>query len=288
MKKLAMMMLTVFACGAAYALPVGNPSEASLLTDGVFCEGKCTDWCDPSFCWCDAFSFRVGFYGDYIFDRAMEIGKVGHRGDGNDIAHFNVNTNAGYLALNILNRADLFATVGASNLSWETNATVYAVDVENPTGDRLKLQTETDFSWSVGGRITLWECGCTTLGIEGQYFTFKPDLKRITYAESDTIYPDDQNHFNRYSDWQVGLGISHRIAMVVPYAAVRWGQASYDQDFTAQLNSAGTLIIPDFENSKDWGYAVGVSLIDCEKALLTAEARFASEEALYVNAEFRF
>lgn len=291
MKKLVVTMLTVLTCGAAYALPVGNPSEASLLTDGVFCEGKCCDWCDPCFNWCDAFSFRVGFYGDYNFNRHMEIGDINEDADrhGGQVSEFQVWTNAGYLALNFCNRADIFATLGASSLNFDGNARNF--DLLDTTGEWLDVESETTFSWSVGGRITLWECGCTTLGIEGQYFSFRPDIKRITEAATFTAYPsdDDSDSDHRFSDWQVGLGISHRINMLVPYVAVRWGQASYDADnSTFALPNEHTIIMQDMENSKDWGYAVGVSLVDCEKAMLTVEGRFASEKALYVNGQFRF
>ncbi len=76
-------------------------SEASLLHDGLFWEGHCgADPCDPCLTWCDAFSLRVGFYGDYVFNRHM---RIHHPSGGNShqLETFQLFTNAGYLALNL-------------------------------------------------------------------------------------------------------------------------------------------------------------------------------------------
>ena len=277
MKKLFMTMLSVLACGAVYALPVGNPADASLLCDGLFWEGHCGDPCDPCLTWCDAWSFRIGFYGDYVWNRHMEVDDHGP-----DIEQTELFTNAGFIAFNLYDRVDIFGTLGATNIFIDTNATAFHGGID----DRLEIETETHFSWSVGGRATLWECGCTSLGVEGQYFYTKPDVTRVTQAATASVYPGNHQVQAKYREWQVGVGIAHRINMLVPYIAVKW--ASSQLIFDHAIPGIGTVVLDNLESKKYFGYAVGVSLVDCEKASLTVEGRFADEKALYVNGQIRF
>lgn len=282
MKKLLLTTLVLLSTGAAYALPVGNPSEASLLHEGIWFGGNCNATpcdtpCDPCASWCDAFSLRLGFYGDYVFNRHLAV-RTDRRGNHDkDIEHTSITTNAGYIALNGWDRIDLFGTVGTTNFFIDSNASVFGLGA----GSRFKLETSTHFSWSVGARGTLWECGCTSLGIEGQYFQARPDIKRISLADVVTVYP--QNASTKYWEWQVGVGISHRINIFVPYIAVKWSGARLDLPAGLDLDAGDSI-----RNDKLWGYAVGCSIIDCEKAALTVEGRFADEKALYVNGQIRF
>ncbi|NGX54839.1 MAG: Major outer membrane porin [Chlamydiae bacterium] len=280
MKKLFMTMISVLACGAAFALPVGNPSDASLLCDGVIWEGHCGDPCDPCLTMCDSWSIRVGFYGDYVFNRHLEVDND-NNGQNYDIEHTEIYTNAGLIAFNLWDRFDIFATLGASTLYIDTNARAFL----GTPGQRFELETETDFSWSIGARATIWECGCTSFGIEGQYFYTKPDIKRITTAATYSAYVDDQFDA-KYREWQIGIGVSHRINLLVPYVAVKWAGAKLDLDDA--VISSPSITLWDAESKKVWGFAVGVSLVDCEKVSLTVEGRFADEKAVHVNGQIRF
>jgi len=288
MKKLIVTMLAVLTCGATYALPVMNPADASLLCDGLFWEGSCcVEACDPCASWCDAISFRAGYYGDFVFNRNLRTKGGGDR----RIGLARSVTNAGYLAANIWDRFDVFATLGASRFFAAADASLFITDFGGIGGARVSLLTRSEFSWSVGGRLTLWECGCTYLGIEGQYFQTCPKIRRITFAELASFYPDDL-HF-KYREWQVGLGISHRINIFVPYVAVKWSRAQIKTDHPTFLLTGPTVgsflgELDDYRSQKHWGFAVGVSLIDCEKASLTAEGRWGDERAFHVNGQIRF
>lgn len=282
MKKLVFASLAILSCGLAYALPVGNPSEASLLCDGLFWEGSCCDrgdCCDPCASWCDAISFRFGYYGDFVFNRHFKRDSGQPR---RNIDHTHIVTNAGYLALNFCDRVDIFGTLGATRLRLDTNAVVFNGEFDR--GNRFELETDSHFSWSVGARGTIWECGCTSLGIEGQYFQFRPNIQRVTVGATDSAYPGDDSKF-RFQEWQVGFGISHRINILVPYAAVKWSRARIghikeDDDVVFSFDPLKT--------RNGWGYAIGVSLVDCEKMALTAEGRWGDERALYINGQIRF
>lgn len=280
MKKLLMTVLTVLACGSAYALPVGNPSDASLLCDGLLWEGHCGDPCDPCVNWCDAFSIRVGFYGDYVFNRHMEIDR---NEDDSDIEHTEIYTNAGLVVANFWDRLDVFATFGATNFYIDTNASAF----NGTNQSRFLIESETDFSWSVGARGTIWECGCTSLGAEFQYFFTRPDIRYVNEAAFFSVYPDSIIEA-KYREWQFGVGISHRINIFVPYVAVKWARSQLDFDDAQPGGTVAPVVLFNARNKKDWGYAIGVSLVDCEKASLTVEGRFGDEKAVHVNGQVRF
>lgn len=250
------------------ALPVGNPAEPSLMTSGLL-----WDECNP--CPCEILSLRTGFYGDYVFNRHL-------RDAFQEFEHASIYTNAGYLAANLWNRIDFFATLGASSLFVETNEEVF---VEPETGGRVQFESNSRFSWSVGGRASLLEYACYTLGAEAQYFSTNVNLSRATFSGSTgttSFYPDTNVH---YKEWQAGLGISRRIYMFVPYVAVKWSKCMLFS--RVSLDDLGSEVAR-LRNRKSWGYAVGCTLVDSCSASLTAEARFADEKALYVNGQFRF
>ena len=280
MKKLFTTILSVLACSAAFALPVGNPADASLLCDGLIWEGHCGDPCDPCLTWCDSWAVRIGFYGDYVFNRHMEVDH-NSRDQQPDIEHTEIYTNAGLIALNMWDRFDVFATLGATNFFVDTNALAF----DGSNGYRYEIETETAFSWSSGARATIWECGCTSFGAEAQYFYTKPDVSRVTMGATSSAYVDNQIDA-KYHEWQIGIGVAHRINFLVPYLAVKWSHAQMDFDDAIVATPSSRLW--DLESKKYWGYAVGVSLIDCEKASLTVEGRFADEKAVHVNGQIRF
>ncbi len=279
--------VAAFTSLSVFALPVGNPSEATLLCDGLFCEGHCADPCDPCLTWCDAMSLRFGFYGDYVFNRHLDSN---HRHFDADIECTEIFTNAFYFDVNLWDRTDLFLTLGATNLFIETNDSPFYNQSMNE-GSRLTLESGTDFSWSVGLRTTLWECGSTVLGLEGQYFQTKPHLTRVSLCCDFSNYPSSSVDLF-YKEWQIGLGVAHRINILSFYAAIKYAHADLDfNDIRLPVPSESVtdfVTLPTFENEKSVGYAIGVSLIDCEKASVTVEGRFVDEKALYVNAQIRF
>jgi len=285
-------MLTLLSCGAAYALPVGNPSEASLFGNGVCWETSCCDPCDPCFSWCDAWSVRIGFAGDYVFNRNMELRN--NNDNGADIDTTEIYTNAGYIALNICDRLDIFSRLGATNLHITTDALSWGA----PNSLQSELAFQTYFSWSIGARATLWECNCFSFGVEGEYFQTSPDFDYFLQYDSGAFTYFNDNNNATYKEWQVGLGASYRFETscptlaLVPYAAVKWAGSRLDIDsfrFDTDISSkAETLTLNDLESNKLWGYAVGVSFTLCDMVGVTVEGRFADEKAVYVNGQFRF
>lgn len=220
MKRLLKSVLVFAALGSAsslQALPVGNPAEPSLMIDGILWEGFGGDPCDPCTTWCDAVSLRLGYYGDYVFDRVLktDVAKDFEMGThytadtgasqtpettsnaayGKHFQDAEMFTNAAFMALNIWDRFDVFCTLGATNgylkgnsaafnlvgLFGLTTTSVGATELPNIslTQAVVELYTDTAFAWSVGARAALWECGCATLGASFQYAQSKPKVEEL-------------------------------------------------------------------------------------------------------------
>ncbi|WP_286027336.1 porin [Chlamydia gallinacea] len=178
-------------------------------------------------------------------------------------------TNAAYLALNIWDRFDVFCTLGASSGYFKagsdafsvvglfgTNQAAIADDRPNVflTQGVVELYTDTSFSWSIGARGALWECGCATLGAEFQYAQSKPKVETLNvlctpaqftvhkprgYKNTPFPLPTDagteaaantKSATIQYHEWQAGLALSYRLNMLVPYLGVKWSRASFDAD----------------------------------------------------------
>ncbi len=277
MKKIFFSILTLLSATSAHALPLGNPSEASLLTDGVFTEGRCVEFCDPEVCLWDAWSIRIGFYGDYVFDRHLEAKDYEIHPS---LRKTEIVTNAGFLAVNFYDRFDIFTTLGATWLNFTgtegsftpTTGTPFQVD---------KVYSETNFSWSIGVRGTIWECGCLAIGAEGQYFRTRPYINAVDEGAT-TTYPHKRKI--KYEEWQVGVGASYRINIascstaLVPYLGIDWSDVYLDLPY-------GTL--NKYHADRGIGYALGLTLVGCNKIAATVEGRFINETALYLNVQFR-
>lgn len=180
------------------------------------------------------------------------------------------NTNAAYLALNIWDRFDVFCTLGASSGYFKAGSDAFSVvglfglhettvaNTNRPnvflTQGVVELYTDTSFSWSIGARGALWECGCATLGAEFQYAQSKPKVETLnvlcTPAQFTVHKPrgyknqalplpegagtdaatDTKSATIQYHEWQAGLALSYRLNMLVPYLGVKWSRASFDAD----------------------------------------------------------
>lgn len=267
-----------FGFRALHALPIGNPADASLLTEGVVWEG-----CD-SCAWLDALSFRAGLYGDYVFDRNLEVNQINFE----KMLNTTLYTNAGYFVLNICDIFDLFTTLGSTKIRVHDLTKPFS---DQPGGSNfdLVINGASHFSWSMGGRATLWRCRCVGVGIEGQYFSTGPLITSFVRNGSESLF---SNRFSmHYREWQLGLGVTYRVFFFAPYVAVKYSGCRLTFNNHAFLGSAfpfNELFLKNLRNSKRWGWALGCSLIESSRVSFAVEGRFADEQALYINGQIRF
>lgn len=274
-KFLVTTMILLVTC-RSQALPINNPSDPNLLCDGLFFYGCCGHPSDPYLKWWNAFSLRAGFYGDYVFDRHLKTWESSSR----IIERTKMYTNAASIILNIWDRTDIFTTLGETNLTIDTNSSAFGF----MNRDRIHLETENEFSWSVGARTKIWECGSTMFGVEGQYFSTHPRVSRIDLA-GNRFYPSKGS---KYQEWQIGLGIAHRIHLFVPYVGVKWSGCNWRLRGESLALGEEIIRLHSLKNKNHFGFAVGCSLVECEKISLTVEGRWGDEKAVSVFAEGRF
>ena len=300
MKKLATLAMLVFTTTSLMALPLGNPSDPTLYKHGMVLN-DCNDCIELPDCVSDCVpgcldwvSFRFGFYGDYVFNLPLEVSTARNSALPGMLAETTtIYTNAGYLDLNICNWIDVFATVGATHIHMATDGNQQVATNTNRYVDIDFLST---FSWSVGGRIALWECRNYTFGFEGQYFSTSPDLN---YYKDMTggVATHSNNGSIDFSSWQVGLGLSYDFTSsccsavsAIPYIGFFYADAKIDvsSSIPGILVNANTYTMRKYEAARHWGYAVGTTVLFSEAFSLAVEGRFAYESAVSVLGQMRF
>ncbi len=191
-----------------------------------------------------------------------------------DMTQSELYTNAGYLALNIWDRFDLFCTLGTTNAYIKGSSTAFNLIGLIGASDAIsqnalpnvtignafiELYTDAEFSWSIGARGALWECGCATLGAEFQYAQAKPQVSQLNVVSNVAqfsidhpkgftgenaklpLHKSDAAPFtpdmskakpisSNYSEWQVGLALTYRLNFIAPYVGIKWSKAKIDFD----------------------------------------------------------
>ncbi len=275
-------LLALLFCPALLALPVSNPANPALYNNGLICSDPCN-----LFSWREAIGVRFGFYGDYVYERHMEV-EEGQRRFG-DVNHVGLFTNAGTVVFNTCRNLEAYGIIGVTNAEIFMDGGLYSNDTT-----MIQLEISPTLSWGVGARGILWDYRHFRLGAEAQFQFMKPNFENmIRYASGDVTYLSRARR-TMYREWQAGLGAAYeaRVGGVafIPYMAakVAGGKFSFrDFQFTFQdTDIVYTLrtLVP----KKIWGYAVGMTCLLCERIGITAEGRFADENALYVDGQFRF
>jgi len=239
------------------ALPVLNPAAPALLTDGMILCGK-------GDCW----GIKVGYRGDFVFNKLFKDLVS------DSIDQFEIFNNAGVASLNLWDRIDIYGYVGSSNINFRM--------VEKDSGEQLIVSTRTKLISGVGLKAVLWQnawasYGVSYIGIDGQYEWMSKNSWNRASLSGESL---DVSAFNsEFEEGQIALGIAHKIHFFVPYIAIRW----------STVKSAFTYFENDtMKNKSHFGYAIGASIVDGRCMNITAEARFLTETAVSMSADFRF
>lgn len=286
--RLSLLFLLVSA-STLRALPMQTPIEASLFERGILGESRAGGYRMPNSCYLNRCSFRVGFYGDYVFNHYLENSATNQ-----PIECVKTYTNSGYVALNVFDNMDFFATVGATKLLIETPSDTLGFLVLN-VGGLSHFDFSSALSWSVGARTTVWQCGGFGVGVEGQYFQTRPTLNFLDVI-ANINYPTEDVAI-LYKQWQVGLGACYSYSLfcpsvcLTPYVGLtaNWVRIDTNDLGLPVLNSTPAFVVlEEMKSSKIWGFAFGVSCGAGEVALITAEGRFGNEKAFSISGQFAF
>jgi hypothetical protein len=258
MNKVILFLVGMLSCTLLEALYFGNPMEPEIIDRGIILSPE--NWA----------SARVGYEGNYVFNRRLEA----RDGSTGGIDEFQYLLNQGVATVNFLDRFEVYGSFGAMSASFSNRPHV--------DHKRREYQTNDAFSWGVGGRAELFHWGESVLGVGGSYQFARPPMKWNTLdgVSSST------SAILHYGEWQVGVGMSHRIDPFIPYIAVLYSHVG------ASVTKISHDFLPhsDFKmvSREHWGLAMGCSFSTSEIFDLGVEVRLFDEEAISLAGSAKF
>lgn len=293
MKKLFAIFAALSIYSMTYALPVYNPEEPALIRNlFICCE---TNW-----------GFELGYRGDFVFDRQLQIKTKINIGDLlKKVNDYRRSTNAAQVTLNLWDWLDVYGWVGGAQTSFEAQVQYASLTIIPGalTLSNFSGQTKEEFAYGCGVRGILWKCGLTAIGIDLQYAHARARFENLNIngipvedvlLHFNTSSPVTPGQFSlRTQEYQAAIGISHRIGCLIPYATLKMSRVKGGFNgplFTQNPVQTGVNYSPRLRlrSQRFVGFALGATFIDDERFQVTAEARFIDEKAMTIAGGFRF
>ena len=296
MKRLA--ILGIFAVSALQALPLVNPADSVMYTNGICWHQGENSCCFPSCdydCWLDRFSMRFGFSGDYVFDRNVEVkhALVGAAGslfpEGGDFMTTTIMTNAGTFCVNYADWIEAYVGFGVTNFSIRTSSSVFS--------DATPVMASHDFnptvSYLVGAAAPIWQKGNFILGVQAQYFYAYPNANHFVRQNDGRLHYSAHSDRAKYVEYQGAIAVSYNFEYeffsIVPFGGIQFSGLSWNlSSINNRLIDASTYFFPKAHEQQVVGWTIGTSMYLCNRGGVTIEGRFANEKALNVSGQLVF
>jgi hypothetical protein len=257
MRKIFPFLLILIVGSPLFALYNSNPSEPMLLDEGLF------------LCQENAIGLKVGYQGDYVWDRKLEARGSAH----GRIDNFKFFANQGVLTINFLDVFEMFGSAGAMQARFHHRA--------NLDGNRREYETADHFAWGAGARAIIASIRKVDLGVEGSYLQSHLPVRWNTL--NGTAYSTRADM--HYREWQIGIGLSYRVDWFTPYAAVKYSNVF------AEMKHVSPNIAPfshfTMHSRTHFGLALGCSLSTQKVFDLTCEVQLFDEQAITLAANFK-
>jgi hypothetical protein len=240
------------------ALYMGNPAEPEIIDCGFFIP---QDSC---------MGLKIGYQGDWVFDRMLKA-YVGAHGR---IDRFEIQMNQGMIALNYLDRFELYGTVGAMNSSFWVR----------PHTDGMRREFETDNHWTAGGgvRLLLAEWGNTGIGLDGKIQYGQPSIKWITV---NGVSHASGAHL-AYHEWQGSFAAYHTIDLFTPYLGVKYSNVHANVSGLSKIAYSHKHF--KMTNRCRFGMALGCTVSQGKKMDINVEMQLVDEQALTIGGNLKF
>lgn len=264
MRKTLFLILSLFYCTYNWSAPMGDPSKPKMVQQGLLI---------PENSWIYLFG---EYEGNFVGDRRLKQRSNNMR----RIDNFSLDTNSGKAAVDLLNRCELFGILGQSRIcaNWRT---------QNILGDlsEIEMETKYDFSWAAGAKVILLEWGNTQLTSGGRYFYTKPRMLWLT--KNGVSYSVDDARM-KFVEWQVDLGVSHKIDIFTPYIGIKYSQSHS----TLATISSTTISDNDTNNLRmksrnHLGIVLGYGSTTGKWYVVDVEVRLIDEAAVTISGGFR-
>jgi hypothetical protein len=292
MKKTVGLIAVLMVCSGLSALPVYNPAEPQLLTGNLFFRAA-DDW-----------GLEIGYRGDYVLDRKLKVKNSSNLwDDSRDVCKYRTSIDAIQLTVDLCDRVDLYGWIGIGETVFNTQVGYRtALSAQLPLAD-LAGATQSGSAFGFGARAVLWSCGRTAVGVDAQYGHSKSQLECLTVdgvpiqgvarfaGISRLVDPADLSVRN--NEFQVSLGISHRLCRFIPYIALKYSNAHTkfkgpNADFIRFPTSGAARSSLQFESRCHVGLVLGATLVAIKAFQVTLEGRFIDEQAATLVADLRF
>ena len=185
-------------------------------------------------------------------------------------------TNQATVSVGFLDRVDVYLGLGAAQFLMQGPVNFSIVNAF----------THENFVWEGGGRALLIFWQNTALGVSAAYQVAYPDLDWITY---DAAPGSTENTRVQYSQWQVAVGISHKLGILSPYIGGSYSFIKYQQTLPELLS-----LFDDSQTQKKYtGYKkisliLGASITGVKGINLDIELKTFAEKSLTTSATLRF
>lgn len=262
--RLASKLFLFFGLICGFAAPIGNPASPKILDKGFFI---------PKDVWVN---FRAGYLGDFVFYGPMEQKSSNNQ----TVDKYTQMVNSGSVTLNVLERLDLYGTVGATDLNYAWRFQSLA-DLTK----FVQAQTESTLQWSIGLRALLYSYKKFDIGIGASYSLSNPELRYLTINGANV--PLHGSSVN-YENWQANAGVAYTIDIFTPYIGANYLHVQNKFCVEGVAISDNGSMHNEIENKVPVGLYLGCSLSSSKYFFLNLEARLISEEAVSVSGEFRF
>lgn len=240
---------------------IGNPGEPGLLEKGIVLNH-------------DLCSFRFGYLDDWVYKQKFQD-EFTLEDSTPTRTSSELSTYAGLLTVNFKDRIDIYGLVGSSRLQ---------IDEE--------IFTKRALGWGVGTKWVIFKEGNFFIGADAKYF--ETNQKPRYFVIEGAPYNIVSNYRLKYYEVQVAVGMAYRATPFCPYINATYISTKIKPQPNRTLirfpdvNEVTDLPTKSVSSKYKWGMAVGLTLLDSEKASLSCEWRGFNQNAVDVNLEVRF
>lgn len=294
----------------SYALPACNPLNPWLHRQGIFFETSYEPSCErglPYFDLChlnsrdvNFGSVRYGYYGDFIYQKRMQISDRDVSEFGSQIDQSSFYTNGGFATLSFFNRVDFSVGIGATSFEIQTPGNSFSTTVRQSVDlyPLVEIHGHPSTSWFLSGNWAVYSTNCMAMGVSGMYFKSNPRMNRalvlIGGDMSSQTYMDNKPQVDLIA-WQGAGSISWWLPLsntntsgFSPYISYRYSEMSVN--FHKKVISTGVVeaTFSKIEQVRNAGVSLGVTILANDCASVTIEGRWHDEQALHVDTQIRF
>lgn len=259
--------VAVLATVSLSAMYQSNPQTPEMIDEGFVLPGDYY------------IGLKAGYQFDQVFNRRMGVTNISGQVD--DAKIF---ANRGVLTLNFMDRVEVWGSGGAAIFHFSN-------EINHPSGmsgpaQKIDYKTQNSWIWGVGGRAAFVSWGDATLGASAGYQSAHPKVHWNTVDGT----PFSHSTRFRYSEWQVGLGVSYKVGIFIPYIG---GTFSRAKAALQHIPLGTTFDSPPgqqvkMENQQHYGITIGCDVSTGKIFDLGIEFRMITENAITVKGDLKF